>query len=285
MSEEKEQYFNSIKEYSIPFDDDSDYERYIWYRKDSFLARWNGLLRAFASDMPKEETICIGDKRYPLMLADEVLHLRSLSFDTLDFVETLIDVWMARQSSARDGTRGCQSRGVSKSRVAIKVDDVSNYIQDCAQKVLEIQNFNTAYMTDEGKEQTFWLIHEISLDWEDGEYYVKYAVDWDIARLGFPEQYGEIAEAWDSLKLRDECGSYDVMCLKHFHNELHSRKARAEYDKWAEKHPDEDKEEEWNFRGWLSHPARTNRLGAKRLWTVNTLNLYPGYGYYKGDEK
>ena len=282
MSEEKEQYF--AKEYSIPFDDDSDYERYIWHRKDSFLARWNGFLRALADDMTKGETVCIGDKRYPYVLADEVLHLRSLSFCTLNFVETLIDVWMAQQSSARSITTGCQGRGVNKYRVCVGMDDVSNYIQDCAQKVLEIQNFNTAYMTDEGKEKTFWLIPDISLDWYDGKYYVKYSVDWDVARLGFPEQYGEIAEAWDSLKLRDIYESYDVMCLKHFHNELHTTKAKEAYAEWKKKHP-ENEEWETDFRGWLSLVERVERPDANKLWTVNTLNLYPGYGYYKGDEK
>lgn len=283
MSEEKERYWSTIKHYTSDCD---GYRRYILNNGNGFLARWDEFVRTLANNSSKTDTIYINDEKYPLELADEVLHLRSLSYDTLEFVETLVNVWMAQQTNGRGYP--CESRGVNKFRSSIKVSELIWDVQECAEKVLDIQNFDTPYMTDEGKEKTFWLIPYITLNWYEGGYYINYTVDWDVARLGYPEQYGEIEEAVDSLQLRQELGSYEASFLKHVHGELHAKKAKEEYDKWMKRHAnDEIVTEGWcrDFRQWLSLPSRLECSQSGRLWTENTLGLFPGYGYYRGDDE
>lgn len=204
-----------------------------WY------TRWNETLQKLAAESDNENAeelrMCAEAEHkkaiYPFILSGEVWHIRTQSWETLRVLEFLINFWYATQPCVWKHPRTASA--VSSRQVAIKLSAIAMNNEDIA-KAVEGLRHDTFGNGDEwhGDEMRLIPFARIVTD-NDGEPILYYSVDWDLARLGFKDYLGEVAEAWENIKYRDQHHLIEAEEAITAVKEREKQKAKDEYQEWV----------------------------------------------------
>ena len=265
------------------------YRDYINETPDSWLARWESFL--LGQTVGSHDVANIEGYNYPLELAEEVIHIRKLNYEEIGLLNVLVDFWMAKKDRAIMETDYGVNRTIEPVWVRLKISEIQDYnIGFITQTILKLRDDTTTALTDEEKEHTLRIIPNITLiEGDKGNTFITYQVDWDVARLGFPEQYHEKEKAWQSIQYRFSNGLQDVDSITEAHVFVQNARDFSEYQKFVgenekyakeladdalKRYPSlrkltgkerEEKLEEKCFNLWLSR-KKMGMLGTEERW-------------------
>lgn len=205
-----------------------------WYE------RWNETLQRLAVEKGRDECLIAelrlcpeaGHKvmRYPFEVADEVMHIRTQSWETLRVLEFLVNFWYATQPCVQEHPRTASA--VSARQVAIKLSSIAMNNEDIAKAVEGLRHDSfTNGDAHHGEEMRLIPFARIVTD-NDGEPILYYSVDWDLARLGFKDYLGEIGEAWANIKYRFANCLHEPEEAITAVEKRNISKAKEEYEQW-----------------------------------------------------
>ena len=210
------------------------YADYVSDVPDSWLARWDSALQGLAK--AEDNAVKIGNGMYPVELANEVRHLMTLDMPELDVLNMLVTFWMAKKDSAKDETDYGVNRTVEAIWTRIGYKDIRMYggLGFLSNTILKIRNDDTTALTDDEKENTLRVMSEaVFVEADKGNICLAYQIDWDVARLGFPEQYHEKEKAWQSIQYRFSNGLQDIDSITEAHVFVQNARDFSEYQKFV----------------------------------------------------
>lgn len=221
---------------------DGTYRDYINETPSSWLARWESFLLGQARG--RRDAANVEGYNYPLELVDEVMHIRKLNFEELGLLNVLVNFWMAKKDRARGETDYGVNRSIEPLWVRLRISEIQGYgVGFIAKTILKLRDDTTTALTDEEKEHTLRIIPNITLiEGDKGNTFIAYQVDWDVARLGFPEQYHEKEKAWQSIQYRFTNGLQDISSIVDAHMFVQRSRDFSEYQKFVEENEEYAKE-------------------------------------------
>ena len=214
-----------------------DYAEYVSDVPDSWLARWDSALQGLAK--AEDNAVKIGNGMYPVELANEVRHLMTLDMPELDLLNMLVTFWMAKKDSAKDETDYGLNRTIEAIWTRIGYKDIRMYggLGFLSNTILKIRNDDTTALTDDEKENTLRVMSEaVFVEADKGNICLAYQIDWDVARLGFPEQYHEKEKAWESIQHRYQNGLGSINNIIDSHYFVQNMRDVKEYEAYVEQH-------------------------------------------------
>ena len=202
-----------------------------------WFARWNRTLLKLADEDGEgaETRLCGEDGRekliYPAEVFDEVLHIRMQSWETLRVLEFLMNFWYATQPCVNKHPRTVSA--VSTRQVGIKLSEIAFNNEDIAKAVeaLRHDSYNNGEEYN-GEEMRLIPFARIVTN-NSGEPILFYTVDWDLARLGFKDYLGEVAEAWANIQYRYIHCLWDKEQAIEAAEDRAMEKAKPDYQEWV----------------------------------------------------
>ena len=217
-----------------------------------WFARWNRTLLKFADESGGAETILCGEDGrekliYPAEVDAEVLHIRMQSWETLRVLEFLMNFWYATQPCVNKHPRTASA--VSARQVGIKLSEIAFNNEDIVKAVEALRHDSYNDGNEYNGEEIRLIPFARIVTNNSGEPILFYSVDWDLARLGFKDYLGEVAEAWANIQYRYIHCLWDAEQAITAVEERTKGKAKTDYQEWIMT--------DWgkNFREYLKDEA------------------------------